>query len=382
MIPYSHQVIGEDDLRAVAKALRSDWLTQGPEVLRFEKALAKYSGARYAVAFSHGTAALHAAFFAAGLKRGDEFITTPLTFAATANAGVWQGAKPIFADVEWDTGNINPHEVEKKISNLPRSRRGKLKAIVAVDYSGVPVRLDEFKKMAHKHNLIFIEDAAHALGATYKGKKIGALADMTMFSFHPVKSITTGEGGAILTNNKEWYEKMLLFRNHGITKNPKLLKKKNQGKWYYEMQALGLNYRMTDMQASLGFSQLKKLTKFISARRVVAKRYMQAFRNEKNIILPYEASYGRSAWHLFPIRLVNPKKRPFVFKKLQEAGIGAQVHYIPVYLHPYYKKLGYKKGLCPNAERFYASEISIPIFPSLSIKEQNYIIKKIKELFE
>lgn len=375
MIPYSHQTIRQDDIDAVVKVLKSDWLTQGSAIGQFEKALAKYSGARYAVAFSHGTAALHAAFFAAGLKKSDEFVTTPLTFAATANAGMWQGARPVFADIEWETGNIDPKGVEKQITK-------RTKAIVAVDYAGFPARLGELKKLARKHKLIFIEDAAHALGSTYKGKKVGAIADMTMFSFHPVKSITTGEGGAILTNNKAWYEKMILFRNHGITKNPKLLKKKNQGKWYYEMQALGLNYRLTDIQAALGFSQLKKLSKFITARQKIAKRYFDSFKNVKEIILPKELSYGRSAWHLYPIRLVNLKKRAFVFKKLQEAGIGVQAHYIPVYLHPYYKKLGYKKGLCQNAERFYASGISIPIFPSLTLKDQKFIIQKILELID
>lgn len=372
MIPYSHQTIGKDDIDAVIKVLKSDWLTQGPAIEQFERALAKYCETRYAVVFSHGTAALHAAFFAAGLQKGDEFITTPLTFSATSNAGVWQGAKPVFADIERETGNIDPKEVEKKITR-------RTKAIVSVDYAGNPVDFHLLKKIARKHKLLFIDDAAHALGATYKGRKVGSIADMTMFSFHPVKSITTGEGGAIVTNNKEWYEKMVMFRSHGITKNPTLLKKKNEGKWYYEMQELGLNYRLTDIQAALGLSQLKKLPKFIAVRKKIAKRYFQAFRNEKNIILPRELPYGRSAWHLFPIRLVNPRKRAFVFKKLQDAGIGVQVHYIPVHTLSYYKKLGYKKGLCPNAERFYASEISIPIFPLLTIKEQKYIISHIKK---
>lgn len=378
-IPYSHQTIDKDDIDAVVKVLRSKWLTQGPMVARFEHAFAKHCGAKYAVVFSSGTAALHAAYFAAGLQKGDTFITTPLTFCATSNAGLWQGAQPVFADVEWETGNIDPKEAEKKIIDMSASRRKKLKAIVAVDYGGIPARLDELKKIAHRHKVIFLEDAAHALGALYKGKEIGSIADMTMFSFHPVKSITTGEGGAIVTNNKAWYEKMIMFRSHGITKNPKLLKKKNEGKWYYEMQELGLNYRMTDMQAALGLSQLKNLPQFIAARRKIAERYVRAFRDNKNIILPKETPGSQSAWHLFPLRLANQRKRAFLFKKLQEAGIGVQAHYIPVHTLPYYKKLGYKKGICPNAENFYASEISIPIYPSLTTKEQNYIISQVKK---
>ncbi|MBI2023011.1 UDP-4-amino-4,6-dideoxy-N-acetyl-beta-L-altrosamine transaminase [Candidatus Giovannonibacteria bacterium] len=371
MIPYSHQSIGEDDIKAVVDVLRSDFLTQGPKVGEFERALAKEAGAKFAVAFSNGTAALEAAYFAAGLKKGDEVITTPLTFAATSNAALWSGAKIVFADIEEGSGNIDPKEVEKKIT--PRTR-----AIVPVDYSGLPAKLDELKVLAKKHNLILLEDSAHALGASYKGKKIGGIADMTMFSFHPVKSIATGEGGAIATNNKDFYEKLCLYRSHGITKDIKKLETSPAGDWYYEMQELAHNYRMTDMQAALGITQLKKLGKFIVARKKIVARYNEAFKNNKNIILPKEYKGASSSWHLYPLRLKDNSKRAEVFKKLRDAGIGVQVHYIPVYWHPYYRKLGYKKGLCSSAEKFYESEISIPIFPGLTQKYQQFVIEKIQ----
>ncbi|OGF63356.1 UDP-4-amino-4,6-dideoxy-N-acetyl-beta-L-altrosamine transaminase [Candidatus Giovannonibacteria bacterium RIFCSPHIGHO2_01_FULL_45_33] len=377
MIPYSHQSIGDDDVEAVFGVFKSDWLTQGPEVREFEEALAKYTGAEYAVVFSNGTAALEAAYFAADLKKDDEVITTSLTFAATANAALWQGAKVVFADIEADSGNIDPNEVEKKITP-------KTKAIVPVDYSGLPVRLDELKALAEKHKLLLIEDAAHALGAEYLStgsrqvKKVGSIADMTMLSFHPVKSIATGEGGAILTGRKDFYEKLLLYRGHGITKDN--LTKKPEGDWYYEMQALAHNYRMTDIQAALGVSQLKKLDKFIEARKKIAVRYGEAFAGNKNLILPKEYEGASSSWHLYPLRLKDAGKRAEIFKKLRDAGIGVQVHYIPVYLHPYYQKLGYKAGLCPKAEVFYESEISIPIFPDLTEKDQDFVIQKVNEL--
>ncbi|MDP2669395.1 MAG: UDP-4-amino-4,6-dideoxy-N-acetyl-beta-L-altrosamine transaminase [bacterium] len=371
MIPYSHQSIDEDDIKAVVDVLKSDWLTQGPKVQEFENALAKKVGAKYAVVFSNGTAALEAAYFAADLKQGDEIITSPLTFAATANAALWQGAKVVFADIEADSGNIDPKKVEKKITS-------KTKAIVPVDYSGLPVRLDELKALAEKHKLLLIEDAAHALGAEYlstgsrQAKKVGSISDMTMLSFHPVKSITTGEGGAITTNRQDFYDKLLLYRGHGFKNG--------------EMQELAHNYRMTDIQAALGISQLKKLDKFIQARKKIAARYGEAFAGNKNLILPKEYEGASSSWHLYPLRLAGSPpaggagKRAEIFKKLRDAGIGVQVHYIPVYLHPYYQKLGYKAGLCPKAEAFYEAEISIPVFPDLTEKDQEFVIEKIIEL--
>ena len=375
MIPYSRQQIDEADIKAVVKTLRSDWLTQGPAIAQFETALASYTGARYAVVFSNGTAALHGAYFAAGLKAGDEFVTTALTFAATANAGLYLGAKPVFADVD-AYGNLDPKAVAKKITK-------KTKMIAVVDYTGRPADLASFKRLAKKNNLIFIEDACQALGARYQGKKVGAISDLTVFSFHPVKTIATGEGGAVVTDSKKYYEKLLLFRSHGITKDPTRFKYKSPGDWYMEMQALGFNYRLTDLQAALGISQLKKADRFVSARKKIAARYARSLKNLSEFIeLPSEEKNSSSSWHLYVIRLKGKfaKKRAIIFKKLREAGIGVQVHHLPVYWHPYYRELGYKKGLCPKAEEFYESAISLPIFPGLSNTDQRFVIQTIKSL--
>ncbi|MEK9170301.1 MAG: UDP-4-amino-4,6-dideoxy-N-acetyl-beta-L-altrosamine transaminase [Patescibacteria group bacterium] len=367
---YGHQSIDESDIDAVIRVLKSDWLTQGPKIDEFEKKLGEYCGAKYAVVFSSGTAALHAAYFAAGLKNGDEFITTPLTFAATANAGLYLGATPVFADIKED-GNLDPKETVKKITK-------KTKAIAVVDYAGKPAQLEQFRAITDKYNLILIEDACHALGAEYKGKKVGSVSDMTIFSFHPVKSITTGEGGAVLTGNKEFYEKLKLFRTHGITKNN--LINKSDGDWYYEMQELGFNYRITDIQAALGISQLKKLDRFIKARRKIAADYKKAFEKYDDLIsMPSADKINDSSWHLFVVRLRGKLalKRAEIFKKLRESGIGTQVHYIPVYWHPFYQKLGYNKGICPKAEAFYKSIIALPIYPDLKQEDQKFVIEKL-----
>lgn len=375
MIPYSRQWIDKDDIREVVEVLKSSFITQGPKVREFEESLARYCEAKYSVVFSSGTAALHSAYRVAGIHEGDEVITSPLTFAATANMILAVGAVPVFSDIDPKTGNMDPQEAENKINK-------KTKAIVGVDYAGLPVDVIVFKKIAKKHKLVFIEDAAHSLGASYNKKKVGALADMTMFSFHPVKSITTGEGGAIVTNNKEYYEKLLMFRNHGITKDKKRLFQKKNPAWYYEMQDLGFNYRITDIQATLGVSQMKKLDFFVEKRKDIAYRYQKELEGLKNFVIPKTFSGRTSSWHLFPLRLVPEKKhlRNLCFNELQKSGIGVQVHYIPVYRHPYYEARGYKKGLCPNAELFSESEISIPIFPALSLKEQSTVIRLIREI--
>ncbi len=373
MIPYGHQSIDEDDIRAVVGVLKSAYLTQGPAVETFEGALAKYCGARYAVVFSNGTAALHGAYFVAGLGRGDEFITSPLTFVATANAGLYLGARPVFADVD-DRGNLDPNAAASKINK-------KTKLISVVDYAGHPANLLAFKKLAKRHGLVLVEDACHSLGATLRGKRIGGIADMTVFSFHPVKSITTGEGGAVLTDNKRYADALRVFRTHGITKDAALLKRKSEDAWYYEMQQLGFNYRLTDIQSALGLSQLKKIDRFMALRRSIAARYAKELGDLRKVLqLPTEENGATSSWHLYPVRLRGPfiKKRAEVFAQLRAAGIWCQVHYIPVYLQPYYQQLGYKKGLCPNAEAFYASEISIPIFPGLSKADQTHVIKTLR----
>lgn len=374
-IPYGHQTISKDDISEVVKVLKSNYLTQGPKVKEFEQSLADYCGVKYAAVFSSGTAALEAAYYAAGIGKGDEVITTPLTFAATSNMILARGARPIFADIDSSTGNLDPKEAEKKINK-------KTKAIVVVDYAGMPADINLFKRICKKHQLVFIEDSAHALGASFEGTKVGAIADMTMFSFHPVKSITTGEGGAIVTNKKDYYEKLILFRSHGITKDKKKFIRKSRVGWYHEMQDLGFNFRLTDIQAALGISQMRKLDKFIIKRKIIAQRYQKELCNLKYFILPTDIFRRESSWHLFVLRIIPEKKhlRDFVFVKLQKKGIGVQVHYLPVYQHPYYQKLGYKKGLCPKAELFAKSEISIPIFPTLSSQGQALVIKALKDI--
>jgi perosamine synthetase len=376
MIPYSTQDISEADIKAVERVLRSGWLTQGPALERFEKAVAKKVGATFGVAFNSGTAALHAAYFAAGIGKGDEVIVPSVTFAATANAALYLGAKPVFADSSLLTGNMSVAAAEKKITK-------KTKAIVPVDYGGRPADLQAFRALAKKHKLVFIEDAAQALGAAYKGKAVGTQAYMTMFSFHPVKSITTGEGGIIVTNNSAYATRLRLFRSHGISKDTKSFVRKGNGAWYQEMQTLGFNYRMPEMSAALGESQLKRLDSFITKRRAAAKRYDTLLKNIPNLILPpQESSLEKSAWHLYPVRLAPriAHRRDEIFAKLRKAGIGVQVHHVPVHTHLYYEKLGYKKGLCPNAEAFVASEISIPLFPGITKKQQLYIAHTLRDI--
>ena len=370
ILPYSTQWVDQKDIVEVVKVLKSPWITQGPKISEFEKAIARYVGAKFAVVFNSGTSALHAAYFAIGLKEGDEFITSPITFVATANAGLYLGARPIFVDIEPDTGNINQAKIEAKITK-------KTKLIVSVHYAGHPVNLERIAAIAKKYDLFVIEDAAHALGAKYKKEKIGncKYSDVTVFSFHPVKSITTGEGGAVTTNNRDYYNKLLLFRNHGISK--KNFKNNSHGDWYYEMRLLGANYRLTDIQAALGLSQLKKVDKFVDRRREIANIYFEKFKNNLFFDLPVEKSYATSSYHLFPIRLKDNylKKKAKIFANLARKGLGVQVHYIPVYLQPYYQNLGYTKNLCPIAEDFYWREISIPIYPKMKNNDIKYVVK-------
>lgn len=370
-IPYGRQCIEEDDIEAVVEVLCSDYVTTGPAVAEFEKSVAEYTGAKYAVAVSNGTAALHAACLAAGIKEGDEVITTPITFAASANCVLYCGAKPVFADIEPDTYNIDPTKIEEKITS-------KTKAIIAVHFTGQPCKMDEIHEIAKKHNLFVIEDAAHALGAEYKGKKIGSISDMTTFSFHPVKHITTGEGGMVTTNSKELYDRLVLFRSHGITRDERFLEK-NEGGWYYEQLDLGYNYRITDIQCALGISQMKKLDRFVERRREIAKRYNEAFSDVKGIQIPKQEADCHNSWHLYVIQVLD-RDRKEVFDTLRSKNIGVNVHYIPVYKHPYYQKNGYERVCCKNAEQYYANAISIPMYPLLSKEEQEYVIETIKEV--
>ncbi|UFJ43261.1 UDP-4-amino-4,6-dideoxy-N-acetyl-beta-L-altrosamine transaminase [Brevibacillus humidisoli] len=374
-LPYGRQWIDEDDVQAVVDVLRGDYLTTGPELARFEQSIASYVGAKYAVAFANGTAALHAACYAAGISPGDEVITTAITFAATANCILYQGGIPVFADIEPRTCNVDPQSISDLITE-------KTKAIIPVDYTGQPVDLDAIRKIAADYNLVVIEDAAHALGATYKGQKIGSLSDMTMFSFHPVKQITTGEGGVITTNSTDYYEKLLQFRTHGITRDPTKLSLPG-GPWYYEMQFLGLNYRLTDMQAALGTSQLQKIDRFIRRRQTYAGIYNAAFQPLRQLRLPYQSQDGVSSWHLYIIRLNLDQLtvgRREIFEALQQENIGVNVHYLPVYWHPYYQKLGYKKGLCPNAETLYEEMITLPLYAAMTERDVQDVITGVKKV--
>lgn len=375
-LPYGQQYIDDEDIETVVEVLKSNYLTTGPRVEEFEKKVADYVGVKYAVAVSSGTAALHAACFAADIKEGDEVITTPITFAASANCVIYQGGQPVFADINPVTYNIDPDDIERKITD-------RTKAIIPVDFTGQPVDIDRINEIAEKYNLVVIQDAAHALGAEYKERKVGSLADMTEFSFHPVKHITTGEGGMITTNNRECYEKLKLFRTHGITRDKEFLLNKDEGSWYYEQLDLGYNYRITDIQCGLGISQLSKLDKFLKRRREIAEKYNEYLNDIDGIILPKQAEFSNSSWHIYVIQLQLEKfkvGRREIFEALQAENIGVNVHYIPVYYHPYYQELGYKKGLCPNAEKLYERMITIPLHPKMNDKDVEDVVMALKKV--
>ena len=369
VIPYGKQTIEKDDIQSVVDVLKSDYLTTGPKIAKFEKMVADYVGAKYAVAISNGTSALHAACFAAGIQPGDEVITTPLTFAASSNCVLYCGGTPVFADVDPKTYNIDSEDIRRKITD-------KTKAIIAVHLAGQPCDMDEIHKIAKEHDLLVIEDGAHALGSVYKGKKVGTLSDMTTFSFHPVKPITTGEGGMIVTDNEEFYKKMMLFRSHGITRDENLMTR-NDGPWFYQQLDLGYNYRITDIQCALGCSQMKKLDRFLARRKEIVARYNEAFDDCENIVTPYQLPETESGWHLYIVQVKNCDRRK-VFEALREHGIAVNVHYIPVYMHPYYQEHGYKDVHCRNAEEIYSHIISLPLYPTLTEEQQQYVIETLK----
>lgn len=373
MIPYGKQTIEQDDIQAVVDVLKSDFLTTGPKIAEFEQTVADYVGAKYAVAISNGTSALHAACFAAGIGPGDEVITTPLTFAASANCVLYCGGTPVFADVDPKTYNIDPEDIRRKITD-------RTKAIIAVHLAGQPCDMDAIHSIAREHGLIVIEDGAHALGSVYKGKKVGSMSDMTTFSFHPVKPITTGEGGMIVTDNEDFYKKMVLFRSHGITRDDSMMTR-NDGPWFYQQFDLGYNYRITDIQCALGCSQMKKLDRFLARRKEIVARYNEAFADCDNIITPYQLSDTESGWHLYIVQVKNCDRRK-VFENMREKGIGVNVHYIPVYMHPYYQEHGYENVHCANAEEIYSHIISLPLYPGLTSEQQDYVIDTLKSLCE
>jgi len=371
-IPYGHQWIDDEDIAAVAEVLKSDWITQGSKVAEFERRVAEYCGAGYAMAVANGTAALHAACAVAGISEGDEAITTPITFSATANAVVYCGGRPVFADVQEDTLNIDPEEIRSRLS-------AKTKAILPVDFTGHPVEMDEIKSIAEERNLIVIEDAAHALGAKYKGRRVGTLSDMTVLSFHPVKLITTGEGGMVLTDSREFYQKLRIFREHGIVREGL-----DKGAWYYEVRDLGYNFRLTDFQCVLGLSQMDKLDRFIRRRREIAARYDQAFAEIEEIVTPLERENVQAVYHIYVIQLKTERlkaDRREIFEALRAENIGVNVHYVPVHLHPYYRReLGCKEGDYPKAERYYERALTLPLFPGMSDEDVGYVIEAVKRM--
>jgi UDP-4-amino-4,6-dideoxy-N-acetyl-beta-L-altrosamine transaminase len=381
LLPYGHQWLSDKDIEAVTRTLQSDWLTQGSKVDEFEDAIADYVGAKYAVTFSNGTAALHGACFAAGLNNQllTEGITSAITFAASANCIEYFNNIAVLADIDKDTLNIDIKQIEKQLTGATR-------VIIPVDFTGLPADLDSINIVAEQNECVVIEDASHALGATYKGRKVGSISDMTVFSFHPVKIITTGEGGAVTTNNPEFYERLKLFRTHGITKDSRKFVNESHGDWYHEMQELGYNYRLTDFQCALGLSQLQRIDLFLELRKEIVEQYDSAFRDMPELTIPKIDYPDRtSAWHLYVIQLNLDKLkvgRREIYDALRAEGIGVQVHYIPVHYHPYYQGLGYKKGDYPVAEAYYERCLSLPLFPKMNEKDVSDVIQAVNKVLD
>ncbi len=375
-IYYGHQYIDEADVQAVTDVLRYHDLTCGPKIGELERKLCQITGAEYAVVCSNGTAALHIACLAAGVGEGDEVITTPITFAASANCALYCGAKPVFADIREDTYNIDPKQVEAHVTE-------RTKAVVAVDYTGQSVEEEELLEICRKHHLVLIEDGAHVIGTKYKGRPNGSIADMTTFSFHPVKTVTGGEGGAVLTNSEEYYRKLLLYRSHGITRDKGLMEREPDGPWYYEQVDLGYNYRMTDIQAALLVSQLDKLPMFSARRKEIVARYDEAFGKLPQLYVQKEIPESDTTRHLYILRIVPERleidRRQF-FDALWAENVCCNVHYIPTYYFPYYERLGYRKGICPNAEKLYEEMISLPLYYAMSEQDVEDVIRAVTKI--
>ena len=375
---YGHQYIDEADIQAVTDVLKSDYLTCGPKIGELEKKLCALTGAKYAVVCANGTAALHIAMLSAGVGENDEVITTPITFAASANCALYCGARPVFVDIDPETYNIDPAKVEAAIT--PRT-----KAVVAVDYTGQSAELSPLLEICKKHGLLLVEDGAHVIGTTYKGQPNGSVSDMTTFSFHPVKTVTGGEGGAVLTNDEALYKKLLLYRAHGITRDESLMEHASDGPWYYEQIELGYNYRMTDIQAALIISQLDKLPMFSARRKEIVRRYDEAFGMMPELFVQREIPESDTTRHLYILRIVPEKlkidRRQF-FDALGAENVHCNVHYIPTYYFPYYEKLGYRRGLCPNAEKLYEEIVSLPLYYAMSDEDTESVIEAVKKIVD
>jgi UDP-4-amino-4,6-dideoxy-N-acetyl-beta-L-altrosamine transaminase len=385
MIPYGKQDVDEHDIQAVLEVLRSDWLTQGPEIERFEQEVARYCGARYAVAVCNATAALHIACLAAGLKPGDSLWTSPNTFVASANCALYCGARPDFVDIDPMTYNLSVEALEQKLEAAKRA--GRLpKVVVPVHFAGQSCDMDKIAALRDRYGFVLIEDASHAIGGRYRETRVGscAFSDMTVFSFHPVKIITTGEGGMVLTNRQDLYDRLVRLRSHGITRDPGLMQEESHGPWYYQQIELGFNYRLTDIQAALGTSQMRRLDGFVTRRRSLARRYDHMLEGLP-LHLPGEAPGVYSAFHLYVIRLKTEaigKSRRQVFEALRQAGVGVNVHYIPVHTQPYYRQLGFRIGDFPQAEDYYREAISLPLYYGLTEPEQDRVVQALKEIVQ
>lgn len=383
MIFYGKQSIDQNDIDAVVEVLKSDFLTQGPAIEKFEKCVAEYCGAKYAVAVTSATAALHISCLAAGLGKGDILWTSPITFTASANCGRYCGADVDFVDIDPYTYNMSVAELEKKL----QAAAIKPKVVVPVHLAGQSCEMDKIYKLSQEYGFKVIEDASHAIGADYKATKVGCCkySNMTVFSFHPVKIITTGEGGMVLTNDKDLYEKLVLYRSHGITRDPKLMTRIADGPWYYQQIDLGFNYRMTDMQAALGYSQMQKVDEFVTRRRYLARRYNELFKNIRAIRLPYQGQDTDSSWHLYVVQVdfsKISKNKNQIFAEMKEKGICLNLHYIPVHTQPYYENLGFKDGDFPNSEKYYEEAFTLPLYYSLTDEQQDHIVKSLVEVLQ
>ena len=383
MIFYGKQSIDENDIDAVVEVLKSDFLTQGPAIEKFEKCVAEYCGAKYAVAVTSATAALHISCLSAGLGKDDILWTSPITFTASANCGRYCGADVDFVDIDPSTYNMSIAELEKKL----QAAEIKPRVVVPVHLAGQSCEMDKIYKLSQKYGFKVIEDASHAIGADYKETKVGCCkySDMTVFSFHPVKIVTTGEGGMVLTNDKDLYEKLVLYRSHGITRDPKLMTGTADGPWYYQQIDLGFNYRMTDMQAALGYSQMQKVNEFVSKRRYLAKRYNELLKNINGIQLPDQNEDTKSSWHLYVVRVdfsKISKTKNQIFAEMKEKGICLNLHYIPVRTQPYYENLGFKGGDFPNSEKYYEEAFTLPLYYSLTDEQQDHIVKSLVEVLQ
>jgi UDP-4-amino-4,6-dideoxy-N-acetyl-beta-L-altrosamine transaminase len=376
-IPYGRQSIDEADVTAVAEVLRSDWLTQGPAVERFEREVAQYCGAAHGCAVANATAALHLACLALGLGPGQRLWTSPNTFLASANCGRYCGAEVDFVDIDPRTYNLSAERLEEKLTTAARWNR-RPQVLVTVDFAGQPCEVDRIAALCRDHGVRIIEDASHSVGATWQGERVGSgrWADITVFSFHPVKIFTTGEGGMALTNDAELHRRLAMLRSHGMVRDAQHLERSGEGAWYYEQQALGFNYRMTDIQAALGSSQLRRIEGFLAARRRLARRYDELLVGLP-IQRPWQSAQANSAFHLYPIQ-VEPAIRRRVFDGLRRRGIGVQVHYIPVHLQPYYRALGSRPGDFPAAERYYAGAVSLPMYASLTDRQQDEVVAALR----